>query len=72
MCDVCERVHVRSGNNTQHMVAPFAVRMMCEQLIADRYYYHEIRALLLKVPVAWGQRMRSKRMRTLPVTTNAK
>ena len=42
--DVCERVRVRSGNNTQHSVVLFAVRMMCERLVADRDYYYEARA----------------------------
>ena len=69
-CNMCKRVCMHSGNNTQHTVVLFAVRVMCERLVADRDYYYGVRALSLKVPVAGGQRMRSKRMRSL--TTNAK
>jgi len=70
VCDMCKRVRMHSGNNTQHTVVLFAVRVRCERLVADRDYYYGVRALSLKVPVAGGQRMRSKRMRSL--TTNAK
>ena len=70
VCDMCKRVRMHSGNNTQHTVVLFAVRVMCERLVADRDYYYGVRALSLKVPVAGGQRMRRKRMRSL--TTNAK
>ena len=43
---------------------------MCERLVADRDYYYGVRALSLKVPVARGQRMLSKRIHSL--TSNAK